>query len=136
MVENVSNSKVLVAESSLKRRDQEVKDDDKVLKRTKAIDRAENIDDGEANLDYNDNDYSNCDIDPNIELLEEQIPVQSHLKYPDKDSPDNFWVLPSGKSVDTIIHAPKNLHKSHPLCLEIIHIGSKIRKPEWIKQKD
>ncbi|CAG8765346.1 13861_t:CDS:2, partial [Gigaspora rosea] len=107
---NVSNYKVSVVESSLKKRDQEGKDDDKVLKRTKPIDRAENID--EADLDYNENDYINCDIDPNIELLEEQIPVQSYLKYPDKDSPNNFWVLPSGKSNDTIIRAPKNLHKS------------------------
>ncbi|RIB12266.1 hypothetical protein C2G38_2041964 [Gigaspora rosea] len=129
VVGNVSNSKVSVV-----KRDQEGKDDDKVLKRTKPIDRAENID--EADSDYNEDDYSNCDIDPNIELSEKQIPVQSHLKYPDKDSPNNFWVLPSGKSIDIIIHAPKNLHKSHPSCLGIIRIGSKIRKPEWIEQKD
>ncbi|CAG8799775.1 25559_t:CDS:2, partial [Gigaspora margarita] len=57
-------------------------DDDKVLKRTKTIDRAENIDDSEADSDYNKDNYSNCDIDPNIELSEEQIPVQNHLKYP------------------------------------------------------
>ncbi|CAG8636112.1 9749_t:CDS:2, partial [Racocetra fulgida] len=68
--------------------------------------------DGEVDPDYNEDDYSNYDIDPNIELSEEQIPVQSHLKYPDKDSPDDFWVLPSGKSIDIIIRAPKNLHKS------------------------
>ncbi|CAG8621738.1 12430_t:CDS:10, partial [Gigaspora rosea] len=122
VVGNVNNSKVSVAEPSLKKRDQEGKDDDKVLKRTKSIDRAENIDDGEVDPDYNEDDYSNYDIDPNIELSEEQIPVQSHLKYPDKDSPDDFWVLPSGKSIDIIIR--------------IIRIGSKIRKPEWIEQKD
>ncbi|CAG8569043.1 14913_t:CDS:2 [Dentiscutata erythropus] len=51
MVGNVSNSKVLL---SLKKRDQEG--------------RAENIDDGEADPNYNEDDYSNCDIDPNIEL--------------------------------------------------------------------
>ncbi|CAG8655467.1 11457_t:CDS:10 [Ambispora gerdemannii] len=127
------------------------KGDDKVPKRTKTIDKAENIDDirtdseyDEADLNYDDDleydddgvDYSNYDIDPNIELSEKQIPVQSHLKYPNKDSPDNIWKLPSGKSIDKIIHGPKNLHKSHPSCLGIIRIGSKIRKPEWIKQED
>ncbi|CAH1760370.1 8291_t:CDS:2 [Entrophospora sp. SA101] len=81
-------------------------------KRTKTIDKAENIDD------------------------KKQIPVQSHLKYPNKDSPDNIWKLPSGKSIDKIIRGPKNLHKSHPSCLGILRIGSKIRKPEWIKQED
>ncbi|RHZ89168.1 hypothetical protein Glove_18g128 [Diversispora epigaea] len=111
----------------------------------------ENVDDirtdskyDEADLNYDDDldydnddvDYSNYDIDPNIELSEKQIPVQSHLKYPNKDSPDNIWKLPSGKSIDKIIHGPKNLHKSHPSCLDIIRIGSKIRKPEWIKQED
>ncbi|RIB19293.1 hypothetical protein C2G38_1275749 [Gigaspora rosea] len=119
VVGNVNNSKVSVAEPSLKKRDQEGKDDDKVLKRTKSIDRAENIDDGEVDPDYNEDDYSNYDIDPNIELSEEQIPVQSHLKYPDKDSPDDFWVLPSGKSIDIIIRAPKNLHKSQQVLYSL-----------------
>ncbi|CAG8789229.1 8089_t:CDS:2, partial [Acaulospora morrowiae] len=102
------------------------KGNDKVPKRTKTIDKTENIVDNrtaseydEADLNYNDDldydndvDYSNYDINPNVELSEKQTPVQSHLKYPNKDSPDNIWILPSGKSIDKIICGPKNLHKS------------------------
>uniref|UniRef100_U9SNZ8 Uncharacterized protein n=2 Tax=Rhizophagus irregularis TaxID=588596 RepID=U9SNZ8_RHIID len=82
-------------------------------------------------------DY-NHDIDPNIEsdLLEQQIPVQNHSKYPDQDSLDDIWLLPSGNPIDEVIRRPENLHKSHPSCLGIIRIGSKIRKSEWIEQKD
>ncbi|CAG8644531.1 18126_t:CDS:10, partial [Acaulospora morrowiae] len=132
-----------------KKKNDNKKGDDKVPKRTKTIDKAENIvdnrtdseiDDADLNydddLDYDDIDYSNYDINPNVELSEKQIPVQSYLKYPNKDSPDNIWILPSGKSIDKIIRGPKNLHRSHPSCLGIIRIGSKIRKPEWIKQED
>ncbi|CAG8511998.1 15315_t:CDS:10, partial [Racocetra persica] len=98
--------------------------------------KAENIDDGEVDPDYNEDDYSNYDIDPNIELSEEQIPVQSYLKYPDKNSPDDFWVLPSGKSIDIIIPLVICTLVCSPSYLGIIRIGSKIRKPEWIEQKD
>ncbi|CAJ0841840.1 4394_t:CDS:10 [Entrophospora sp. SA101] len=111
--ENISGTFKLSEESVPKRKKNN--DHEKIYgdpKRTKTIDKAENIDD------------------------KKQIPVQSHLKYPNKDSPDNIWKLPSGKSIDKIIRGPKNLHKSHPSCLGILRIGSKIRKPEWIKQED
>ncbi|CAG8496648.1 15589_t:CDS:2, partial [Funneliformis mosseae] len=121
------------------------------LKKIKTADRAENMDGCKENrmqstsensmisLETDDEiDYSNHDIDPNIEsdLLEKQIPVQNHSKYPDQDSQDNIWLLPSRKPIDEVIRGPGNLHKSHPSCLGIIRIGSKIRKPEWIEQKD
>ena len=93
----------------------------------KTADRAENMDGCKENrmqstsensmisLETDDEiDYSNHDIDPNIEsdLLEQQIPVQNHSKYPDQDSPDNIWLLPSGKPIDEVIRGPGNLHKS------------------------
>ncbi|CAG8609835.1 4449_t:CDS:10, partial [Diversispora eburnea] len=137
LIGNVNNSRLSVVEPSSNKRNQEGVQGDKVPKRTKTIGKAENIDDNgtdsecneadlncDDDLDYDndDVDYSNCDIDPNIELSEKRIPAQSHLKYPDKDSPDNIWKLPSGKSIDEIIRGPKNIHKS--------------QKPEWIKQED
>ncbi|CAG8601925.1 1509_t:CDS:10, partial [Dentiscutata heterogama] len=62
-----------------------------------------------------------------------ESPVQ---KYPNVDSPKDDWLLPSGKSVRSIIYGQKNLHKSHPSHFGIIRIGAKVRKPEWIEDKD
>ncbi|PKB95518.1 hypothetical protein RhiirA5_436565 [Rhizophagus irregularis] len=121
-----------------------------LLKKIKTADRAENMDGCKENrmqstsensmisLETDDEIDYNHDIDPNIEsdLLEQQIPVQNHSKYPDQDSLDDIWLLPSGNPIDEVIRGPENLHKSHPSCLGIIRIGSKIRKSEWIEQKD
>ncbi|CAG8739851.1 2391_t:CDS:10 [Cetraspora pellucida] len=57
-------------------------------------------------------------------------------KYPNVDSPKDDWLLPLGKSVRSIIYGQKNLHKSHPSHFGIIRIGAKVRKPEWIEDKD
>lgn len=92
----------------------------------KTADRAENMDGCKENrmqstsensmisLETDDEIDYNHDIDPNIEsdLLEQQIPVQNHSKYPDQDSPDNIWLLPSGNPIDEVIRGPENLHKS------------------------
>ncbi|CAG8551229.1 2714_t:CDS:2 [Diversispora eburnea] len=99
-------------------------------KAARTIDRAENIDDSESNSDHNEDE-----TDSNHDKDESDLDSDED-EYPDKDSPDNIWVLPSRKSIDKIICGPKNLHKSHPSCLEIIRIGSKIKKPELIKQED
>ncbi|CAG8527776.1 14127_t:CDS:10 [Acaulospora morrowiae] len=80
------------------------------------------------------------DIDPNITFTEselyEQIPFQKHLKYPNKDSQKDIWLLPSGKSIKEVIRGPENLHKSHPSYLGIIRVGARVRKPEWIEKND
>ncbi|CAG8633173.1 10756_t:CDS:2, partial [Diversispora eburnea] len=82
------------------------------------------------------------DLDPlsnvksDISEIESDSGLSTVRKYPDKDSPDNVWILPSRKSIDKVIRGPKNLHKSHLSCLSIIRIGPKVRKPEWIVQAD
>ncbi|KAF0370206.1 hypothetical protein F8M41_013268 [Gigaspora margarita] len=62
-----------------------------------------------------------------------ESPIQ---KYPNADSPKDNWLLPSGRSIRNIIYGQKNLHKSHPSHFGIIRIGAKVRKPEWIENKD
>ncbi|CAG8523913.1 2512_t:CDS:10 [Scutellospora calospora] len=57
-------------------------------------------------------------------------------KYPNVDSPKDHWLLPSGRSIKSIIYGQKNLHKSHPSHFGIIRIGAKVRKPEWIEDED
>ena len=53
-------------------------------RQTKTTNRTENIEDSETDSNYNEDetyldsdeeDYRNCDIDPNIELLEKQISI-------------------------------------------------------------
>ena len=55
-------------------------------------------------------------IDPNITSTEfelyEKISFKKHLKYPNKNSQNDIWLLPSGKSIKEVIRGPENLHKS------------------------
>ncbi|CAG8740062.1 11641_t:CDS:2, partial [Ambispora leptoticha] len=90
-----------------------------------------NIDDNEI-LDFD--PLSNVESD--ISETEPDSGLSSVRKYPDENSPKDIWLLPSGRSIRNIICGPKNLHKSHPSCLDIIRIGSEVRKPEWIEQED
>ncbi|CAG8603337.1 7290_t:CDS:2, partial [Acaulospora colombiana] len=94
--------------------------------------------DDTADLD----DIEALNIDPNITSTESKLyekislSFKKHLKYPNKNSQNDIWVLPSGKSIKEVIRGPENLHKSHPSRLGIIRIGAKVRKPEWIEQND
>ncbi|CAG8562785.1 10805_t:CDS:10 [Diversispora eburnea] len=96
----------------------------------------------EPNYDINISNEEILDFDPlsdiesDISETEPDSGLSSVRKYPDEDSPKDIWLLPSGKSIKNIIRGPKNLHMSHLSFLDIIRIGSEVRKPEWIKQED
>ncbi|RGB27740.1 hypothetical protein C1646_768719 [Rhizophagus diaphanus] len=79
---------------------------------------------------------NNISSDLNVEPeLSESIAVQEQFKeYPEQESLNDEWILPFGRSIHEIICGPRSLHKSHPLCLEIIRVDSKIWMPDWIEE--
>ncbi|CAG8667140.1 7760_t:CDS:10, partial [Ambispora leptoticha] len=94
-------------------------------------DKSEIDPDDIADLD----DIEALNIYPNITSTEselyEKISFKEYLRYPNKDSQNDIWLLPSGKSIKEVIRNLKIY-----INLSIIRIGAKVCKPEWIEQND
>jgi len=57
--------------------------------------------------------------------------------YPAKESSNDIWKLPSGRSARDVIRTPpKNAHRYHPSRFGIIRLGVGVRRPESVERED